>query len=178
MIFHNLGINISKKFRLNQQIRVPKVRLINADEEQVGIVDTQEAYKMASTKGLDLVEVSPNAEPPVCKIMDFGKFLYKQKKLEQKQKQRTKKTELKGIRLGFRTDEHDLEVKAKQARKFLEEKNSVKIVLMFKGREVAHFGLAKEKLLNFVEQLSDVSEIVEAPKKQGHNLLVILNPLK
>ena len=154
------------------------MRLIDDEGDQKGIVYTDEAIKLAQSKELDLVEVSPNSDPPVCKIMDFGKHLYKQKKQEKKQKQRQKKTEMKGVRIGFRTDNHDLQVKAKQARKFLESRNSVKVVLMFKGRELADFDLAKEKLLQFAEQFDDIAEIAEEPKKQGHQLLVVLNPIK
>jgi translation initiation factor IF-3 len=154
------------------------VRVIADDGEQLGVLDTNEAINIARSKELDLVEVSPNAEPPVCKIMDFGKYLYRQKKLEQKQKQKQKKAELKGIRIGFKTDVHDLEVKAKQARKFLEGKNTVKIVLVFKGREMSHFELARNKIVKFIESLADIADVVEAPKKQGYNLMAILNPKK
>lgn len=139
---------------------------------------TEKALDSAKSKDLDLVEVSPNANPPVCKIMDYGKYQYKQKKIEQKHKKMQKQTEVKGVRVGFRTDTHDLEVKRKQAEKFLKARNMVKVSLIFKGRELAHVDLAIKKLKKFAETLEDVAQIEEGPKRQGYNLIMILTPLK
>ena len=139
---------------------------------------TQDALDKAKGKELDLVEVSPNANPPVCKIMDFGKHQYKQKKIDQKHKKMQKQSEVKGIRVGFRTDTHDMEVKKKRAEKFLKERNIVKVQLIFKGRELAHIDLAKKKLLTFAEMLAEVAQVEEGPKRQGNNLIMILTPLK
>lgn len=123
------------------------------------------------------MEVAPNVNPPVCKLMDYGKYLYRQKKLEQKQRAKQKKSEVKGIRLSLRTDQHDIQTKIKKARQFLEEGHSIKISLIFKGRELSHFDLAVEKMRTVMTGLSDVAKVDQAPKKQGFNLFAILSPL-
>ena len=139
---------------------------------------TDKALERAKSKELDLVEVSPNANPPVCKIMDYGKYQYKQKKIDQKHRKMQKQTEVKGIRIGFRTDDHDLEVKRKQAERFLKARNIVKVSLIFKGRELAHAALAEEKMKKFGEELTEFGNIEEGPKRQGYNLIMIITPLK
>lgn len=169
---------ISKKLRINEAISAPTVRLIDDQGEQLGIMATQDAQAKAQEKTLDLVEVSPEANPPVCKLMDYGKHQYRQKKIDQKHRKMQKQSEVKGIRLGFRTDEHDLEVKRKQAEKFLKARNIVKIALIFKGRELAHVDKAKEKLIKFGESLEEVGTVEEGPKRQGNNLIMILTPIK
>lgn len=139
---------------------------------------TDKARQLAKEQQLDLVEVSPQAHPPVCRIMDYGKHLYKQKKLDQTQKKAQKQTEVKTIRLTIRTDAHDLQTKAKQAERFLKEKHLVKISLIFKGREITHFDLGQQKLEKFIEILSEVSSVDTPPKRQGNNLMAILAPKK
>lgn len=131
---------------------------------------------MATGKGLDLVEVSPLTVPPVCKIMDYGNYLYKQKRAERKQKRSQKQTEVKGIRLSIRTGQHDLEVKAKQAIKFLEKRNIVKVNLILKGREMSHLSLAQKKIHEFSSLLDEHATIEQEPKLQGSQLTMILNP--
>jgi translation initiation factor IF-3 len=138
----------------------------------------EKALSLAKERGLDLVEVSPTARPPVCRLMDFGKFLYRQKKQDQKHKSKQRKNEVKGIRLSLRTGQHDLEVKFKRARKFLEQGNSLKIALIFRGREVTQYDLARDKMLLFKEELKDIAKCDQEPKKQGYNLFMILSPLK
>lgn len=125
---------------------------------------------------LDLAEVAPNINPPVCKILDYGKYQYYQKKVETRHRKMQKKTELKGVRIGFKTGDHDLMVKANQAKKFLESGNSVKVTLMFKGREAAYQDLGREKMKKFYEALKDVCAVEESPKRQGNSLMMILNP--
>jgi translation initiation factor IF-3 len=142
----------------------------------VGIVALEKAIQMARELELDLVEVAPNAKPPVCKIMDFGKFLYRQKKQEQKQKKSQKQGEVKGIRLSMRTDTHDLEVKAEKAKLFLRERNLVKVAMILRGRELAHMDLARNKMKVFSDMLIEVGKIEEMPKKQGHNLIMMITP--
>ncbi len=134
--------------------------------------------RLAQEAELDLVEVAPQANPPVCRIMDFGKYLYKQKKQLQKQRSKAKKHEVKGIRLSLRTDKHDIETKVKKARKFLEQGHSLKVALIFKGRELSHFDLAVAKMEEVKKQLEDVAKVDQEPKKQGYNLFMILSPLK
>lgn len=134
------------------------------------------ALQMAKEQELDLVEVAPNAKPPVCKILDFGKFLYRQKKQDQKQKKAQKQGEVKGIRLSMRTDRHDLEVKANKAKEFLQERNLVKASLLMRGREFTHMNLAYDKMKLFAEMVGDAGEIEQAAKKQGSNIIMIIKP--
>lgn len=169
---------ISKQLRTNKQIRVPEVRLIDENGEQLGVRKTEEALTLAKEAGLDLVEVAPKANPPVCKILDYGKHLYRQAKLDKKHKKQQKQGEMKGIRLTFRIDKHDLETKVKQARKFLESQNIVKVTLVFRGREAAHPDIAKEKLDFFFESLKDIAHLDHPPKKQGYTMFMILVPQK
>ncbi len=138
----------------------------------------EDALAKAQEKEIDLVEVSPNSKPPVCKLMDYGKYRYKQKKIDQKHRKMQKQTEVKGVRMGFRTDDHDIEVKRKQAERFLKARNMVKVALIFRGRELAHVDLAKKKLNKFAEDLSDLANVEEGPKRQGNNLIMILTPIK
>ena len=154
------------------------MRLIDEKGEQLGVQPIEEAMRLAQEAELDLVEVAPKANPPVCKILDFGKYLYRQSKLERKQKKQQKQTEMKGIRVTFRIDKHDMEVKIRQARKFLEGRDSVKVTLLFRGREAAYADMAKEKLDFFYESLKDIAHLDHPPKKQGHTMFMILVPLK
>lgn len=133
---------------------------------------------MANEHGLDLVEVAPKAMPPVCRLMDYGKYLYRQNKIEQKHKKMQKQGEMKSIRISFSIDKHDLETKIRQARGFLESRNSVKVLLMFKGREASHSDLGKAKLQQFIEILKDIAQVEEQPKLQGNTMFMILVPLK
>jgi translation initiation factor IF-3 len=153
------------------------VRLIGDEEEQLGIMGIQKAIEMAKEAGVDLVEVSPQAHPPVCRLMDFGKFIYRQKKQEQKHKAMQKKSEVKGIRISLRTDKHDIQVKVNKAREFLEYGHSIKVTLIFRGREVTHYALALDKMIEIKEALKDVAKVDAEPKKQGYNLFMILSPL-
>lgn len=142
----------------------------------MGIVAIEKAISLAREKELDLVEVAPNAKPPVCKILDFGKFLYRQKKQEQKHKKVQKQGEVKGIRLSMRTDKHDLEVKATKAKEFLNERNLVKVAMILRGRELGHMDIAREKMKLFADMLKEIGQMEEIPKKQGHNLIMIISP--
>ena len=137
-----------------------------------------EALALAEEEGLDLVEVAPKANPPVCKILDYGKYLYKQSKQDQKQKRSQKKNEMKGVRLTFRINDHDLQTKIRQTEKFLKKNNSVKVTMMFKGREAVYTDLAKDKLDLFYKSLQDIAHMELPPKKQGNTMFMILVPLK
>lgn len=132
---------------------------------------------MAEEEGLDLVEVAPKANPPVCKILDYGKYLYRQNKIEQKHKKMQKAAEMKTIRLTLRIDSHDLETKIRQARGFIEDRSSVKVMLMFKGREAAHADLGKQKLDLFSQSLQDVAQLEAPPRKLGSQMIMILIPI-
>lgn len=150
--------------------------MIGADGEQLGIMARDKAQALAGEKELDLAEVAPNVNPPVCKILDYGKYQYHQKKVETKHRKMQKKTEVKGVRMGFKTGDHDISVKARQAKKFLEAGNSVKVSLIFRGREAAYADLAKVKLNKFYTELEEISTMESAPKKQGNTLIMILTP--
>lgn len=143
-----------------------------------GIMGLDKARKMAEEQGQDLVEVSPNTHPPVCKIMDYGKHLYKQKKIDKAQKNKQKQTEVKNIRIGMRTEEHDLMTKVRRAEKFLKDRNLVKISLIFRGREVTHPELGFKKLEKVIEALEEIAMVDTPPKRQGNNLMMILAPAK
>lgn len=136
----------------------------------------EKALALAKESGLDLILVAPNINPPVCKIMDYGKYLYKEKKAERKQKASQKQSEVKGIRLSLRTGEHDIEVKVNRSRKFLSERHSLKIQLILKGREITHLDLAREKMLKFAEKLAEIAIMDMPPKRQGNSLIMTLSP--
>lgn len=152
--------------------------MIGAEGEQLGIMAIEKAMALAKEKEMDLAEVAPNVNPPVCKILDYGKYQYHQKKVDTKHRKMQKKREVKGVRMGFKTGDHDVETKAKQARKFLEAGHSVKVSLIFRGREVIYKDLATVKMQKFADSLSDICKVETTPKKQGNTLLMILTPNK
>lgn len=152
--------------------------MIDDEENQLGVQTIEEALRMAEEAEVDLVEVAPKAVPPVCKLMDYGKFLYRQSKIDRKHKIMQKQGEVKGIRITFRIDKHDLETKIKQAEKFLKARSIVKVTLVFKGREAAHGDMAKEKLDLFANSLNDVAQLDQPPKRQGNTMFMILSPHK
>lgn len=130
---------------------------------------------MAKEKNLDLAEVAPNVSPPVCKILDYGKHQYHQKKVDTKHRKMQKKTEVKGVRIGFKTGDHDLEVKAKQAEKFLTAGNTVKVSLIFRGREAIYKDLAIKKMMKFYERVQEIATLDTEPKGQGNTLIMIIS---
>ena len=167
-----------KKLRKNQEIRALAVRIIGDGGEQVGLMPIEKALEMAEEEETDLVEVSPKANPPVCRLMDYGKYLYKLKKQDQQQKKNTKKTEVKGVRLGLSIGEHDLEVKKKQAIRFLNDRNLVKVVIIFKGRELMHKAIGRERMLEFAESLKDLADVDSPPRHSGYQTVMVLAPKK
>jgi translation initiation factor IF-3 len=167
-----------KTLRKNTEIRALAVRVIGDDKEQLGLMPIEKALAMAQDRDTDLVEVSPKANPPVCKLMDYGKYLYKLKKQDQQQKKNTKKTEVKGVRIGLNTGEHDLEVKRKQAIKFLGERNLVKVVIIFRGRELVHKAHGVVKMREFAKDLEDYADIDSQPKHSGYQTVMVLSPKK
>jgi translation initiation factor IF-3 len=164
--------------RMNERIRVPEVRLIGADGEQIGVVDTDNARERAREAGLDLVEVAPAARPPVCRLMDYGKYKYEQRKKQQKAREKQHRIKIKGIRLRPKTDEHDFQVKLGHARRFLEQGNKVQVTLLFRGREMAHIELGRNLLLRFAAELEDVSSVERLPKMEGRRMTLLLNRLQ
>jgi translation initiation factor IF-3 len=161
--------------RVNEQIRISPIRLIGPNGEQVGVIPTSQAMEMAREAQLDLVEVAAQEKPPVCKIMDFGKFKFQQK---QKQKEKTKahQQKLKEIRLRPKTDNHDIETKIGQARKFLEHKDKVLVYVMFKGREVQHTEEGKRILYQIREKVLDLAKIEREPSLEGKRMSMMLAP--
>ena len=162
--------------RLNERIRVPNVRLIDENGGQVGIVPTIEALRMARDKGLDLMEVAATANPPVCKICDYGKFKYEKKKKEAVARKNQVVVKVKEVQLRPNTDEHDLEYKIKNSRGFLEEGDKVKITVLFRGREIAHTEPGHKMVAHVLESLKDVAIVDSPPKLEGKKLIVILGP--
>lgn len=160
-------------YRVNRQIRIPQVRLINAENEQVGIVSTQDAQRMAQEQGLDLVEVSPNADPPVCRIMDYGKFKYAQKKKERGGPKKVHSA-LKELRVRPAIDKHDLEYRLVQGRKFLEQGHKVQVVCIFRGRQMAHPEMGREVMRRVAESLEDVSKVEAMPRMSGNRMTMML----
>jgi translation initiation factor IF-3 len=155
---------------------VPQVRLIDDEGNQVGVLATADALKMAEERGLDLVEVAPNADPPVCRLMDYGKFLYEQAKKEREARKNQKIVELKGIRLEPNTDEHDLDVKTKQARRFLEDGDKVKFSVKMRGRQLAHPDIAVKMLEEIAESMRDVAVLEQRPSQEGRVQSMVLAP--
>ena len=165
-------------FRVNEGIRVKEVRLIDAEGENVGVVPIKKALELASESELDLVEVSPNADPPVCRVMDFGKFIYERAKKEKEAKKAQTKIELKEIRLRPKTSEAHRGFKVVNARKWLEKGNKVKVTIRFRGREMDYPEIALEDLKEIAEELADVSTVEQAPQMEGRTMLVVLAPAK
>lgn len=162
--------------RINQRIRVPNVRLIGADGSQVGVVTIEDALRRAEEAQLDLVEVAPAASPPVCRILDYGKFKYQQHKKEAESKRKQSTTTLKELRLGYKTDVGDLERQINKARAFLSEGDRVKFSLRFRGREMAYQDLGRQKLMRVCEALSDVATVEGNPRMEGRLMGVVLAP--
>jgi len=161
--------------RINHFIRVPQVRLVG-DNVEPRVYSTNEALKMAQDQGLDLVEISPNADPPVCKIIDYNKFLYDKKKKEKEMKANAKVSEVKEIRFTPNTDEHDFNFKAKHAENFLKEGNKVKAYVQFKGRAIQFQDRGQLLLLKFAERLAEIGNLESMPKMEGRRMLAMFAP--
>ncbi|QQG36278.1 MAG: translation initiation factor IF-3 [Micavibrio aeruginosavorus] len=165
------GLNI------NEQIRARQVRLIDAEGEQVGVVAIAEALRMADEAGLDLVEISPNAEPPVCKILDYGKYKYEQQKKAAEARKKQKVIEVKELKFRPNIDDHDYQVKIKAARRFLEDGDKVKITLRFRGREMAHMDLGMKVMNRVREELAELAKVEMDAKVEGRQAIMVLTPI-
>jgi len=163
---------------INQAIRAREVRVVGANSEQLGILPLSEALSLAESQHLDLVEVSPTAVPPVCRIMDYGKFKYQQSKKQQEARKKQIQIQLKEIKLRPKTDEHDIQFKIKHARRFIEEGNKAKISVVFRGREITHTEIGSLALEKFVKELEDIAIIEVRPKMEGRNMFIIVAPKK
>lgn len=163
--------------RINERIRVPEVRLVGDNVEQ-GVYPTREAMRIADEKGLDLVEISPNADPPVCRIIDYQKFLYQQKKKQKEQKAKSVKIEVKEIRFGPQTDDHDYNFKLKHAIKFLSDGDKVKAYVFFRGRSILFKDQGEVLLLRFANDLEDYAKVEQLPVMEGKRMSIMLAPKK
>ena len=167
------GITISELF-INEQIRDKEIRLIGEDGEQLGIMSPRDAMKIAEEAGLDLVKIAPTAKPPVCKIVDYGKYKYEQVRKEKEAKKKQHVIEIKEIRLSPNIDTNDLNTKINNARKFLTKGDKVKVTLRFRGHEMAHMNQSKHILDDFAQALTDVAVIDKAPKVEGRSMTMFL----
>ncbi|NPA93921.1 MAG: translation initiation factor IF-3 [Thermodesulfobacteria bacterium] len=164
--------------RVNRGIRASQVRLVDENGQQVGIVSLEEALARANDVGLDLVEVAPNAKPPVCRLMDYGKYRYEQSKKAQEAKKRQTVIQVKEVKMRPRTDVHDMNVKKKKIVKFLNQGNKVKVTVQFRGREIVHPELGAEMLKKIAEEMSDISVVEHMPNMEGRTLTMVLAPKK
>ena len=169
--------NVKEQYRINERIRVREVRLVGDDIEP-GVYPTAQALKMAEDKGLDLVEISPNAAPPVCRITDYQKFLYQQKKRQKEQKAKSVKVVVKEIRFGPQTDDHDYNFKLKHAKGFLEEGSKVKAYVFFKGRSILFKEQGEVLLLRFANDLEEYGKVEQLPVLEGKRMIIMLSPKK
>lgn len=169
---------IIKKFDINERIRDPKVRVVDQNGEQLGIMSSYDANRLADERELDLVKISPNAVPPVCKIMDYGKFKFDLSKKEKDARKNQKITELKEVWLSMTIDKHDLETKAKQAIKFINSGDKVKVSIRMRGRQQAHSSLGIEVMDKFFEFVKDISTKDKNAYREGRNIIMLLSPLK
>ncbi|MCC5962415.1 MAG: translation initiation factor IF-3 [Rhodobacteraceae bacterium] len=162
--------------RVNSRIRAPEIRLIGAEGENLGVVKPAQAMEMAEEAGLDLVEISPNASPPVCKIMDFGKFKYELQKREAEARKKQKTIEVKEVKFRPNTDTHDYDVKMRNVTRFLEGGDKVKVTLRFRGREMAHQNVGAELLRRVAADIDEIGKVENMPKMEGRQMIMIIAP--
>jgi len=170
------GKAISNELMINEQIRDKEIRLIGSEGEQLGIMSSRDALRLAEEAGLDLVKIAPNAKPPVCKIVDYGKYRYEQLRKEKEAKKKQKVIEVKEIRLSPNIDTNDLNTKMNAANKFLTKGDKVKVTLRFRGREMAHMNNSKHILDDFAANLASIANIEKAPKVEGRSMTMFLAP--
>jgi len=170
--------NIAKELRVNERITEKEVRVINLEGKQIGVFPLSEALNIAKEKGCDLVEVSPNASPPVCRIMDYGRFKYQQSKKHHQAKKKSTQSimHIKEIKIRPRTEEHDIQFKVRHIKRFLDNGDKIKISLIFRGREIAHPELGQELLERIVEEIKDCGVVEQPPELEGRNMTMLLAP--
>ena len=177
-LYERIMAGKQNQIQLNGEIRDREVRLISETGEMLGIMSSREAQRLADDAGLDLVKISPTAVPPVCKIMDYGKFKFEQAKKDKENRRNQKIVELKEVQLSMTIDVGDLNVKAKQAQKFLEQGNKVKVTIRLRGRQMAHANLGRDVIMNFYEGLKEYAVIEKPLNMEGRNMILILAPAK
>ncbi len=168
--------DVKDEARINERIRAREIRVVDVDGAQLGVMAPPEAIERAADQGLDLVEVAPNAQPPVCRIMDYGKYKYEQKKKKGAGKAKAHAATMKEVKVRPRTDEHDLDFKLRNARRFLTEGDKVKVTLMFRGREIVHKELGLDQLNRVKEMLGDIANVENPPRLDGRFMTMILVP--
>jgi len=161
---------------VNREIRIPQIRVIGPEGEQLGIMPTPDAFKKAQELGYDLVEVAPTSQPPVCRIMDYGKYKYELQKKEHQSRRHQKSTQVKEIKLRPRTDKHDLEIKVRQIKGFLADGNKTKVTVTFRGREMANQEMGRTVMSNVIAELAPVGTIEYAPRMEGRSLIMVVAP--
>ncbi|WP_078665548.1 MULTISPECIES: translation initiation factor IF-3 [Carboxydocella] len=167
---------MSKELRINEEIRVKEVRVVDENGEQLGIMPIKDALRIAAERNLDLVEVAPTAKPPVCRIMDYGKYRYEQSKREKEARKKQKVISVKEIKLRPSIEQHDFEVKANHVLRFLKDGDKVKATIMFRGREITHPELGQQLLERLADYVRDYAVVERAPKVEGRNMIMILAP--
>ena len=170
-------MKIYSKTRVNEAIRAAQLRVIAADGSQLGIKTREEALKIARDGGLDLVEVAPQSDPPVCRIMDYGKYRYEQEQKAKRARKHQSTTVVKEIKIRPKIDNHDFEVKEKHVRRFLEHGARVKVTIMFRGRELTHPEIGKELLKRLAEEIKDLGKVEVSPKLDGRDMIMVLSPV-
>ena len=174
--FGRRAIAQDRNHRINREIRVPEVRLTGVDGAQIGIVSTAEALRMAEEYDVDLVEVAPNAQPPVCRLMDYGKFRFEQGKREKEARKNQHVVEIKEVRMSPGIDVGDFNTKLKNAQKFIADGNRVKVSVRFRGREMAHTDIGRDLLVRFAESVAEVANLDKEPKMEGRSMSIFLSP--
>ncbi|MDB9373228.1 translation initiation factor IF-3 [Nodularia sphaerocarpa] len=164
--------------QINERIRFPKIRVIDNDGAQLGIMPPQEALQLADEKELDLVLLSDKADPPVCRIMDYGKYKFEQEKKAREARKKQHTADVKEVKMRYKIEEHDYNVRVKQAERFLKDGDKVKATVMFRGREIQHSDLAEHLLKRMAKDLEPLGELQQAPKKEGRNMMMLISPKK
>ncbi len=164
--------------QINERIRFPKIRVIDTDGAQLGIITPQEALRVAEEKELDLVLVSDKADPPVCRIMDYGKFKFEQEKKAREARKKTHTADVKEVKMRYKIEDHDYQVRVNQAIRFLKDGDKVKATITFRGREIQHSDLAEDLLKRMAIDLEALAEVQQAPKREGRNMMMLLSPKK
>ncbi|MDJ0508436.1 MAG: translation initiation factor IF-3 [Crocosphaera sp.] len=164
--------------KINERIRFPEIRVIDSDGAQLGIITPEEALNVAQERELDLVLVSETAKPPVCRIMDYGKYKFEQEKKAREAKKKQHTADVKEVKMRYKIDEHDYQVRVNQAKRFLKSGDKVKATITFRGREIQHANLAQELLSRMAADLKDLAEIQQAPKREGRNMMMLMSPKK
>ncbi len=164
--------------QINERIRFPKIRAIDTDGTQLGVISPQEALRIAEENELDLVLVSDKADPPVCRIMDYGKYKFEQEKKAREQRKKQHTADVKEVKMRYKIEEHDYQVRVNQAVRFLKDGDKVKATITFRGREIQHSDLAEELLKRMATDLEEIAEVQQAPKREGRNMMMLLSPKK